>query len=135
MTIAMFVGYSVSLFFNYFFNRSFVDFVFFPFVKILANILLVNVLIAMLNFTFSKIQERARLQWKREWASIILLIERRMPFFLRKFNRSGKLGQTLSVSRPTAYYIILEERIERPEASDPTEDATEEEEEVDVGSS
>jgi len=51
---------------------------------ILASILLLNLLIAMMNDTYSSIKDKTELQWKLQRASIILEIERGFSFFKRR---------------------------------------------------
>lgn len=75
-----------------------------------VTILLLNLLIAMMNDTFQQVQTKARLQWKVEWASIIVMIERRLLPFQRRKYRSGKRGVDLGLNTDT-HYLILEERV------------------------
>eukprot|EP00999_Lentomonas_sp_LEN2_P000059 NODE_1058_length_1031_cov_10.767699_g1013_i0.p1 GENE.NODE_1058_length_1031_cov_10.767699_g1013_i0~~NODE_1058_length_1031_cov_10.767699_g1013_i0.p1 ORF type:complete len:190 (+),score=34.13 NODE_1058_length_1031_cov_10.767699_g1013_i0:432-1001(+) len=73
-----------------------------------VTVLLINLLIAMMNFTFDKVQQKAHLQYTMEKASIILLIERRVTWFFRK--RSGIVGRKIGMDSDYRY-IVVEERL------------------------
>ncbi|XP_072017249.1 uncharacterized protein [Amphiura filiformis] len=46
---------------------------------VISPILLLNMLIAMMAKTYDEVRERAREEWKRQWARIILVMEGAVP--------------------------------------------------------
>ena len=61
---------------------------------IIVAILLVNMLIAMMGNTYQKIAE-TRNEWQRQWARIVLVVERGVP-------PAQRLKQLLAYSQPMA---------------------------------
>eukprot|EP00873_Tetraselmis_striata_P004274 jgi/Tetstr1/424538/TSEL_015066.t1 len=56
---------------------------------IVSNILMLNLLIALMNSTYASVDQEAEQIWRRRWARIVLLMERRLPFFLQEKKRLG----------------------------------------------
>ncbi|XP_038069039.1 transient receptor potential cation channel subfamily V member 5-like [Patiria miniata] len=54
------------------------QFIFFIFM-LLVPWLLVNMLIAMMAKTYQQVEERSKMEWKRQWAMLLLNIERSIP--------------------------------------------------------
>lgn len=88
---------------------------------IIVAILLVNMLIAMMGNTYQKIAE-TRNEWQRQWARIVLVVERGVPPAQRLKNllaysqpmASGKRAlvlrinqKVISVSRPLRTMVLL----------------------------
>lgn len=61
---------------------------------IIVAVLLVNMLIAMMGNTYQKIAE-TRNEWQRQWARIVLVVERGVP-------PAQRLKQLLAYSQPMA---------------------------------
>lgn len=61
---------------------------------IIVAVLLVNMLIAMMGNTYQKIAE-TRNEWQRQWARIVLVVERGVP-------PAQRLKQLLTYSQPMA---------------------------------
>nr|CAB3267287.1 transient receptor potential cation channel subfamily V member 6 [Phallusia mammillata] len=59
----------------------------FVFYMVLATVLLINVLIAMMGYTFNVIAE-TRWEWQRQWARIVLIMERSVPKEKRRQKQS-----------------------------------------------
>jgi len=56
---------------------------------IVSNILMLNLLIALMNSTYTAVDEEGEQIWCRRWSRIVLLMERRLPFFLQDKKRLG----------------------------------------------
>uniref|UniRef100_A0A061QUV8 Transient receptor potential cation channel subfamily V member 3 n=1 Tax=Tetraselmis sp. GSL018 TaxID=582737 RepID=A0A061QUV8_9CHLO len=56
-----------------------------------SNILMVNLLIALMNSTYESIKQEGQKVWFRKWARLVLLMERRLPVSLRHRFRLGEL--------------------------------------------
>jgi len=77
----------------------------------LTGIVMMNMLIAMMNETYENIRSEAFFQWKLEWASIVLWIERRLPnsLMLKYDNlRVGKPGHALGLADDHYYLMVYE---------------------------
>lgn len=56
----------------------------------ISNILLLNLLIALMNSTYEQVMEEGEQIWRRLWARLVLLQERRLPNSLRIRYRLGE---------------------------------------------
>jgi hypothetical protein len=88
------------------FAYTIITFIIFIFV---VSILLLNMLIAMMGDTYARVRESSEMQHTLEWVSIVLLLERRLPFFLRTRYRSGIPSPEIGLDGKD-YYLIVEER-------------------------
>jgi len=81
---------------------------------VFTGIILINLLIAMMNFTFMSILEKSESQWKMEWASIILFVERRIPDALRNRSKrlqTGEPGKELGFPDDEEFYLVALEKV------------------------
>lgn len=87
----------------------------FVFYVVITGVLLLNLLIAMMNNTYSRIIAQSKAQWELERASLIMLVERRIPFSLQKYLRSGHTGRELGIdarsSNCSKLFIAIKERL------------------------
>eukprot|EP01084_Bolivina_argentea_P167342 290446_1 len=110
---SMFIMFEISLGMGTFFGKNMIN----PFDIILSQILYViflllsvvllfNLLIAIMTETTEEVREQATEQWLLQWASTVLLIERRVPKCLYK--RTGNPGIKFGFSdQPNEYFITF----------------------------
>jgi hypothetical protein len=84
----------------------------------IVGVLLINMLIAMMGNTYTKIAETKN-EWQRQWARIVLVVERSVPPHdrLKNYNNYAQImadGRTalilrlnMNVSRLFRHYIFL----------------------------
>ncbi|KAK3254585.1 hypothetical protein CYMTET_36202, partial [Cymbomonas tetramitiformis] len=58
---------------------------------IVSNVVMINLLIALMGNTFNKVEENAERAWRLQWARIILQIERRLPSSYQQRFRLGEV--------------------------------------------
>jgi len=75
---------------------------------LVSNILMLNLLIALMNSTYTSVNEEGEQIWRRRWARIVLLMERRLPSFLQDLNRLGDpVVQTVDGKEVTRYVYVF----------------------------
>jgi len=86
--------------------------------SIISNVLMLNLLIALMNNTFEDVSREADKIWMRQWAHYILRVERRMPRSWQRKLRLGMPDQDTRVRRHFAKQLYMQGLVhqgQRPE--------------------
>mmetsp|Transcript_622 Transcript_622/g.2031 ORF Transcript_622/g.2031 Transcript_622/m.2031 type:complete len:1008 (-) Transcript_622:2227-5250(-) len=74
--------------------------------SVISNVLMINLLIAMMGNTFAAVSDNASQVWRLQWARFILLIERRLG---REAKHRFRLGEKQEMEGVTAHFHVFEE--------------------------